>query len=450
MKHIRPKFLEPLLPKIKSNYQDEFYRQMLVNEKKRVTIIASLIAFILFVQIILRFFIPDSLINKYPTALEGSKYSIAILFLFFIYEIVVRFIFSNFIKKDIQPPEFIRYGNAFVETSVPTLGMILFGYFQEPTDALVSPILLVYFFFILLSTLRLNFKLSLFTSFVAAAEYLGLCLYYYNTNQIKSLNMMSIELPLFYLRSCFFLIGGGISGLVAVQIREGFLKSIETIEEKKQLMNVFGQHVSPEVVDKLLNQNVDIDSEIKHVCVMFLDIRNFTSFSENKSPVEVVNFLNTLFAFMIEIVNQNNGIINKFLGDGFMAVFGAPISNGRDCYNAVKASREILSMTKEYIRVSKIPPTKIGIGLHSGNAVTGNVGSELRKEYTVIGDVVNLASRIEQLTKQYEIEFLMTEDVFIQAMQIPNEMANNELDWREIDTVRVKGRITPVKIFTLV
>lgn len=440
MKHIRPKFLDALLPGIQNNFQDEFYRQMLVNEKKRTTIIACLVAFIIVVQIILRFFIPHTLIDKYPNALEGTKYSISILFLFFRYEIIIRFAFSNFIKKGIQPPELMRYGNAFVETSVPTVGMLIFAHFQDPTDAIVSPIMLIYFFFILLSTLRLNFKLSLFTSFVAAIEYLGLSLYFHNTNQLRTLNMISIELPLFYLRSAFFLIGGGIAGLVAVQIRDGFLKSIESIEERKQLMNIFGQHVSPEVVDKLINQNVEIDSEIKHVCVMFLDIRNFTSFSENKSPVEVVNFLNTLFTFMIEIINQNNGIINKFLGDGFMAVFGAPISNGRDCLNAVTASKEILAMVKEYIRIGKIPPTKIGIGLHSGDAVTGNVGSDLRKEYTVIGDVVNLASRVEQLTKQYGLEFLMTEDVFTQAPTF---------EVREIDTVRVKGRITPAKIFTL-
>jgi adenylate cyclase len=238
----------------------------------------------------------------------------------------------------------------------------------------------------------------------------------------------------------FFLIGGGIAGLVAMQIKSGFLKSIETLEERKQLMNIFGQHVSPEVVDKLLNQNVDIESEIKHVCVMFLDIRNFTSFSENKSPVEVVNFLNTLFEFMIQIVNQNNGIINKFLGDGFMAVFGAPLSNGKDCVNAVQASIEILEKVKEYNETGKILPTKIGIGLHSGDAVTGNVGSDLRKEYTVIGDVVNLASRIEQLTKQYGEQILISEDVLQKA---------NSFDYREIDTVRVKGRINPVKIYTV-
>lgn len=280
----------------------------------------------------------------------------------------------------------------------------------------------------------------MFTASVAAVEFLSMSLYFSYTEQIQNLNLISAETPILFLRALFFLIGGGIAGLVAMQIKSGFLKSIETLEERKQLMNIFGQHVSPEVVDKLLNQNVDIESEIKHVCVMFLDIRNFTSFSENKSPVEVVNFLNTLFEFMIQIVNQNNGIINKFLGDGFMAVFGAPLSNGKDCVNAVQASIEILEKVKEYNETGKILPTKIGIGLHSGDAVTGNVGSDLRKEYTVIGDVVNLASRIEQLTKQYGEQILISEDVLQKA---------NSFDYREIDTVRVKGRINPVKIYTV-
>ena len=280
----------------------------------------------------------------------------------------------------------------------------------------------------------------MFTALVAATGYLSVSLYFYQTNQVQNLKLISLELPMIILRSVFFLIGGGIAGMVAIQIKEGFLKSIENIEERKQLMNIFGQHVSPEVVDKLLNQNVEIESEVKHVCVMFLDIRNFTSFSENKSPVEVVNFLNTLFEFMIEIVNRNNGIINKFLGDGFMAVFGAPLTNGKDCVNAVHASKEILEKVNEYNQSGKIPPTKIGIGLHSGNAVTGNVGSDLRKEYTVIGDVVNLASRIEQLTKQYSESILLSEDVLSKTIGF---------DFREIDTVRVKGRVNPGKIYGL-
>jgi adenylate cyclase len=440
MKHIRPKILDLLMPGIRNSFQDEFSRQTLINEKKRVTIIAVLVFFICLIQLMLHVFEPDILLTKYPGAKEGTKYAALLLGLFFIYELLARKGFSKFIENKKQPPEIIRYMNAFLETSMPSIGILIFANFQNPTDAILSPIIFVYFFFIMLSTLRLNFKLSIFTSFIAASEYLTISLYFYHTNQIQSGNLISAEIPTLVLRAVFFLIGGGISGFVATQIKDGFLKSIESIEERKQLMSIFGQHVSPEVVDKLLNQNVEIESEIKHVCVMFLDIRNFTSFSEDKSPVEVVNFLNTLFEFMIQIVNQNNGIINKFLGDGFMAVFGAPLSNGKDCVNAVQASKEILEKVKEFNQAKKIPPTKIGIGLHSGDAVTGNVGSDLRKEYTVIGDVVNLASRIEQLTKQYGEQILISEDVLQKA---------NVFDYREIDTVRVKGRMNPVKIYSL-
>ena len=437
---IHTKFIDLLLPGIKNTFQDEFSRQTLINEMKRVTIISLLVSLILSIQVFIYFFTNNLLFQKYPNIKEGMKFSFILLGIFLIYELLVRKAFSLFIERKKQPPEIIRYLNALIETMLPTLGMILLGIFQSPTDAILSPITLVYFFFIMLSTLRLNFKLSMFTAFIAATEYLTLALYYYKTNQIKNVDLISVELPLIILRAFFYLIGGAIAGLVALQIKEGFLKSIANIEERKQLMNVFGQHVSPEVVDKLLNQNVEIESEIKHVCVMFLDIRNFTSFSENKSPVEVVNFLNTLFEFMIEIINRNNGIVNKFLGDGFMAVFGAPFSNGKDCLNAVQASKEILEKIQEHIQTQKIPPTKIGIGLHSGDAVTGNVGSDLRKEYTVIGDVVNLASRIEQLTKQYSEQILFSEDVIskIEGFEI-----------KEIDTVIVKGRVTPVKIYSL-
>lgn len=440
MKHLRPKFLDLLMPGIQTSFQDEFARQTLLNEKRRVTIIALLVFLILCLQLFIHFFSPDFILLKYPYAKNGTKYSILALSLFLTYELLARKAFSLFIEKKTQPPEIIRYINAFIETSLPTVGLLIFATFQNPTDVIISPISFLYFFFIMLSTLRLNVKLSLFTATVAATEFLAISLYFYDTNQILNLHLMSVEVPVLFLRALFFLIGGGIAGLVATQIKDGFLKSIENLEERKQLMSIFGQHVSPEVVDKLLNQNVEIESEIKHVCVMFLDIRNFTSFSENKSPVEVVNFLNTLFEFMIQIVNKNNGIINKFLGDGFMAVFGAPLSNGKDCINAVQASKEILEKVKEYNATGKISPTKIGIGLHSGDAVTGNVGSDLRKEYTVIGDVVNLASRIEQLTKQYGEQILISEDVLLKA---------TSFDYREIDTVRVKGRITPVKIYGL-
>ena len=96
-----------------------------------------------------------------------------------------------------------------------------------------------------------------------------------------------------------------------------------------------------------------------------------------------MTYLESLFEFMIEIVNRNNGIINKFLGDGFMAVFGAPLSDGNDCANAVRSAREILEKVEEEVQRGSILPTTVGIGLHAGQAVTGSIGSALRKEYTL-------------------------------------------------------------------
>ena len=135
---------------------------------------------------------------------------------------------------------------------------------------------------------------------------------------------------------------------------------------------------------------------------MFLDIRNFSNFAANVPPAAVMAYLNKLFDFMIDIVNQHQGIINKFLGGGFMAVFGAPIDDARQCVHAVDASREILQRLDQLNAAGEIHPTRIGIGLHMGEAVTGNVGSNQRKEYTIIGDIVNLASRLKQATKEFK------------------------------------------------
>jgi adenylate cyclase len=145
---------------------------------------------------------------------------------------------------------------------------------------------------------------------------------------------------------------------------------------------------------------------------------------------------------MINIVNRNHGIINKFLGDGFMAVCGAPFSDGFDSQNAVKASKEILQKLKEEIEAGTILPTTVGIGLHTGNAVTGNIGSIQRKEYTIIGDVVNLASRIESLNKEFNSQFLISNTV----KEALGDAGNDAVS---LGKVIVKGRAESVEIFKL-
>src|SRR5262249_47485733 len=119
---------------------------------------------------------------------------------------------------------------------------------------------------------------------------------------------------------------GVVSGFVAVGGRKSFASAMRGVADRNRILDVFGRHGSPTVADKLLAQKAE-RSEVRSVCVMFLDIRNFTTLSEQRGPAEVVEYLNTLFDFMIESVNRHHGIVNKFLGDGFMAVFGAPLSH---------------------------------------------------------------------------------------------------------------------------
>jgi len=125
-----------------------------------------------------------------------------------------------------------------------------------------------------------------------------------------------------------------------------------------------------------------------------------------------------------------------------MAVFGAPLSNGEDCRNAVSAAHGILAHVEHLVETQAIPPTKVGIGLHAGEAITGNIGSSLRKEYTVIGDVVNVASRIEQLNKQFGSHLLIS-DVVYNALEERNERAES------LEPLMLKGRAEPVHIWKL-
>jgi len=176
---------------------------------------------------------------------------------------------------------------------------------------------------------------------------------------------------------------------------------------------------------------------------MFLDIRDFTPFSESREPEEVVSYLNSLFGFMIEIVQKHNGIINQFLGDGFMATFGAPVSDPESVIHSVEAAREIVIRKTEETLKGNIPPTRIGIGLHYGEAVTGNIGSAMRKQYSITGSVVNIASRIEKLTRQYKTEVLVSEEV----VSVVDEKIRNEFS--SVGMVKVNGSERMISLFRL-
>ncbi len=180
---------------------------------------------------------------------------------------------------------------------------------------------------------------------------------------------------------------------------------------------IFGKHVSPQVV-KALMSNIDMDKgQETEVSVLFLDVRQFTTHAENKNPKEIFDFLNMLFKFMIQIITEHDGVINKFLGDGFMAIFGAPTKDINHAESAILSALRIQEILKKKIKSGQIPEVEISIGIHSGVALVGNIGSKLRKEYTIIGDVVNLTSRIEKLNKEKGTDVLFSADTLLFCKQ---------------------------------
>jgi adenylate cyclase len=174
---------------------------------------------------------------------------------------------------------------------------------------------------------------------------------------------------------------------------------------------------------------------------MFVDIRGFTAAARKRTPPEVVERLNGAFAVLVEIVDRHGGIINKFLGDGFLALFGAPFDDPDAAHRSALAAREMLAAMA--IESEGHPwPLRIGIGLHVGDVVAGNVGSPRRKEYTVIGDTVNFAARLEALNKDYGSQFLISDAVHA-------ALGSDAADAVSLGQVEVRGYEQPMTVWKI-
>src|SRR6202030_2933658 len=197
---------------------------------------------------------------------------------------------------------------------------------------------------------------------------------------------------------------------VGVQLRRSFAASLRAANARDRITNLFGQHVSPEVVERLLLEGASTESDIRQGALVLVDFRSITAGARSRSPQDVVDRLDGAFAVLVEILDRHGGIVNKFLGDGFLALFGAPFEVPETAQHAVAAAREML-VAMGRINDATSWPLRIGIGIHFGEVVAGNIGSPRRKEYTVIGDTVNLAARLEALNKQFGSQILISSAV---------------------------------------
>jgi adenylate cyclase len=225
-------------------------------------------------------------------------------------------------------------------------------------------------------------------------------------------------------------------------LAQGFNRMVDGLKERDKLRHTFGKYMTATVLEHLLAGKVSLGGESLRVTILFTDIRSFTSISESMDPQQLVGLLNEYFTEMVGIVMQEDGVVDKYIGDAIMAVFGAPVPKPGDPVNAVRAAvrmRRALHELNARLETRGVPRLRTGIGIHTGEVVAGNIGSEKRMEYTVIGDAVNLASRLESNTKELGVDVLISEDTY--------ELVKDAIEARPVKRIGVKGRQQPVMTY---
>jgi len=226
------------------------------------------------------------------------------------------------------------------------------------------------------------------------------------------------------------------------ELGDTFNEMIKGLKDRDFIRDTFGKYVSKQVAEAILNGRLELGGERRRATVLISDVRNFTAMSEKLPPEEVVDFLNEYFSEMVSVVTKYEGTLDKFIGDAILAVFGAPIAHPDDAKRAVFAALEMQEKLKNFNkkRLTKGKnEIKIGIAVHTGNLVAGNIGSEVRMEYTVIGDTVNLTSRLEPLNKEFGTEILISESTYREV--------KDDIEVREIPAVEIRGKEEKVKVY---
>jgi adenylate cyclase len=227
-------------------------------------------------------------------------------------------------------------------------------------------------------------------------------------------------------------------------LADAFNKAVDGLHERDKLRSTFGKYMTEAVMEHLLAGKVPLGGEVLTATIVFSDIRSFTSISEKMDAKSLVSLLNEYFTEMVDAITEEQGVVDKYIGDAIMAVYGAPVPKKGDALRAVRsaiAMRKALGRLNERLAARGIAPIRTGIGIHTGEVVAGNIGSERRMEYTVIGDAVNVALRLEAATKELNVPVLISEVTY--------HLVEDAIDARAVEAVTVKGRAEPVMAYAV-
>jgi adenylate cyclase len=235
--------------------------------------------------------------------------------------------------------------------------------------------------------------------------------------------------------------GKDVAGRLAATLNE----MAAGLQERDHVKEVFGRYIATQVSDKILHGQANLGGEARRVSILFSDIRNFTGMSEQMTPQQVVTFLNDYFSEMVDAVFEHNGILDKFLGDGLMAIFGAFGEDQDHPRHAVFAALRMQALLAKINGVRAMAgkdPIAIGVGIHTDEVILGNIGSRKRLEYTVVGDGVNTSSRLQGLNKEFGTTILISETTYAAV--------KDDFVCRPMPDAQLRGKTKELKFYEVV
>ncbi len=421
-------------------------KALLLQEEMKAEVNIARIKVVLFGLLTLSQFVEALFMNK-----PFSQEAFPVLIVFFIS--ILMYLDIYFLKTNPKYHKFFGPYNKYVIISFDILivSFLLFYIFKNifhSEQPLLSyntyhPFLFAFYMFLAIAYIMLDiFRFSIVSSF-----YLGLLiiLSYITVNKLlideltipeKTVDFSDIFFTIFFVS--IVIIISCLSALISSRIR-----NIVVLSKKQENL----QRFLPETVaHEFLNSKEDfnLDGQRKRVTILFADIRNFTTLSEDAQPEEVVQFLNIFLEEMIASIFKYQGTLDKFLGDGIMAIFGAPVELENSAENAVNAAVDMLDRLKSFNEKNRDifgSDISIGIGIHTGEVVLGGIGTDRRMDFTAIGDAVNTASRLQGITKNYQTPIIFSEDT--------RDLIKTKIESHVLDKVQLRGKHSEIQIYQL-
>lgn len=415
---------------------DEFDRELAKSEYQRALMLVG-VFFVATVVMSLNFLLLDNSVVKFYGGSSIYFFTIAYILAFMVYELGVIW----FIKKRIGEGKRISTRFKVFQTTIEITYMsLLILYIIDIKQIYLfidSPIQFIYFLFIILSILHLDYRITLLNGILSAVQFGLIVFYVYHLAGIPVRYLPSLPENAYYVRCIIFVLTSGVAAFVANEVKRRVKSSLDFKLQKSRIETHLGQQVSRDILTTLTK---DGGKPMKaHATVLALDIRGFSQFSEGLSLDEIQDFQNKFFGPVLDIIHQHRGVVNQILGDGIMATFGAPSPNPLHADMAFQSALKILEKVSQLCRQGVIPETRIGMGIHSGEVITGNIGNENRKQYSISGKAVIVAFRLEQLNKDYNTQLLISEEV-------RRNVVRGNVTITSLGKVRLKGLETQIEI----